>query len=547
MKRLLSLMLAIAVVLTSVAAFAEPLATKHEVQNNVYVEGTVGGYVAGGKLRLTITDGEDVVYVGEYADAVKGDGSYAIKFKHTGDLSNAEINVKYAAEDVTSSTVEATATTAVLEAEVMVTDSSDRAFDSDVDQSIPSHTFAEDTTTNSALGETYTLNEHTYQSDYEVPEREGLKAVVNLKNKYAYETEFTLMVAAYDENKKLLDCKIDTIEAAYGENGEAIVYDSAVINVPEGTKYAKAFCWSAANLIPYGKEADGELPVVDIFCVGDSTGDTWLRRWYPQAGWGTYLQDYLNADYAKVYYGENGKTYCTSGAWAQSILNNPDDSLYGSGSFWGANNWGKMEANERYSEGDYVIVCLGINDQSKQDADGKYTSLQWYEMGIEEMIKRTKASKTNIIICSAMPNGSTTLHSGRATFNAAAKAIADKYGVPYLDFSEKMMEVYSEFETASEVLQNYYLDRDTLMADPESNPLGFGLTADEIANHGNESIRGILNTQDGNYYYTKSDGTRSITDGDDSTHPNIRGANLACQKIVECLKESDSPLRFYVK
>ena len=540
MKRLLSLMLAMAMVLTSVAAFAAPSATKHEVQNNVYIEGTVGEYVAGEKLRLTIVTGEDVVYAGEYDDAVKGDGSYAIKFKHTGDLSNAEIYVKYAEEDVTSSAVEATATTAVVEAEVMITDENDRAFDLDVDQSIGAHTFT------ATMNGEYQLNEHTYQSDYEVPARSGLKAVVNLKNKYAYETNFALMVAAYDENMKLLDCLVETKQAEYAENGEAIVYDSAVIDVPDGTKYAKAFCWSStANLIPYGKEADGELPVVDIFCVGDSTGDTWGRKWYPQAGWGTYLQDYLNADYAKVYYDANGETYCTSGAWAQSILNNSDDSRYGDG-FHGANNWGKMEANEKYSEGDYVIVCLGINDQSKKDAAGKYTSLQWYEMGIEEMIKRTKASKTNIIICSAMPNGGTTLESGRVTFNAAAKAIAEKYGVPYLDFSEKMMEIYSGFETASEVRQNYYLHRDTFLADPESNPLGFGLTADEIANHGNESIRGTLG-DDGKYYYTKSDGTVQETGGVDATHPNIRGANLACQKIVECLKESDSPLRFYVK
>ena len=156
-----------------------------------------------------------------------------------------------------------------------------------------------------------------------------MKAVVNLKNKFAYENKIAVMVAAYNENGKLLDCVIKNVDVAYGYEGETQVAETAVIDVPAGTAKAKAFCWSStSNLIPYGKEADGNLEKITIFCVGDSTGDTWPRRWYPQAGWGTYLQDYFNEEYATVYYDANGETFCTSGAWAQSIMNNPDDSRH---------------------------------------------------------------------------------------------------------------------------------------------------------------------------------------------------------------------------
>lgn len=529
MKRLISFVLMAAMLFTSVASFAAPSATKHEVQNNVYVEGSVGEYVAEEKLLLTLTVGDEVVYVADYADSVKADGSYAIKFKHTGDLTGAEINVKYAGEDVTSSAVKATATTAILEAEVMVTDSSDRAFDKDIDQSIPSHTF--EAATNGGLQ----LNEHTFQTNYVVPEREGLKAVVNLKNKFAYETKFNLMVAAYDKNKKLLDCKIETFDAEYGENGEAVVYDTAVIDVPAETEYAKAFCWSSnGNLIPYGEEADGELDKVTVYCIGDSTGQTWQRKWYPQAGWGTYLQDYLNAEYATVY------NNCTSGAWAQSIMNNPADKRHPNNSteknFWGQGDWQEIEA--LWQEGDYVIVCLGINDSGEGDIDGKYTDVEWFTMAYEEMAKQAKAAGVTMIIISATPSASTDGSGGsRADFNAAAKAVADKFGLVYLDHAAKMVEVFNE--SPDTIAQDYYLHRDTFLKSEAEG--GYGLNADEIAKHGNEAIRGTK-AEDGKYYY---DG--KATGGVDTTHTSIKGANLACQKIVECLKDSTSPLRFYVK
>ena len=525
MKRLISLVLTMALVLTSVVAFAAPVAEQHTVQNNIFIEGKVGAQVAGEKLLLTITKGEEVVYIADYADAVKTDGSYAIKFKHTGDLTGAEVNVKYAGEDVTSSAVKATSTTQIMEADVYVTDANNRNFNLDIDQSMPTYTFE--------ANSEYNLKEQTYQEDYEIPAREGLKAVVNLKNKFAYESGMDIMVAAYGENNKLLMCKVEHINnVSYAENGETAVYETAEYEVPEGTKYAKAFCWSStSNLIPYGKEGNGDLPKVTVFCIGDSTGQTWARRWYPQAGWGTYLQDYLDPEYATVY------NNCTSGAWAQSIMNNKDDSRHpdntGKGGFWGQGDWYEIEA--KWKKGDYVLVCLGINDAAETDKDGKYTDTEWFKMAYEEMIKRASAAGVTVIFMSATP--SATNQSTRVNFNAVAKQLAEENGIVYLDHASKMLEVYAQ--SPDTVTQDYYLHRETFLKPVEEG--GYGLTEEEIANHGNESIRGTK-ADDGNYYYN---GTK--TGGADTTHISIKGANLACQKIVECLKESNSPLRFYVK
>ena len=523
MKRLVSFVLVAAMLLTSVSAFAAPEATKHDVQNNVYVEGSVGKFVAGEKLMLTLTKGEEVVYVGEYSDVVKANGSYAIKFKHSGDLTGAEINVKYAGEDVTKNAVEATSTPQILEAAVVVTDSKDRTFDMEVDTTMPEYTFDKEYSYGSTK---YDTKEHTYKEDFEIAERSGLKAVVDIKNKFAYEPEFTLMVAAYDVNGKLLDCVVETKQAQYAENGEIISAETAEIDMPEGTASAKAFCWSAgSSLIPYGKEANGELEKITIFCVGDSTGDTWPRKWYPQAGWGTYLQDYFNEEYATVYYDANGETFCTSGAWAQSIMNNPDDARHpdnapGKG-FYGQGNWQKME--KIWKPGDYVIVCLGINDAAEGDKDGKYTDLEWFAMAYQDMADRAKAAGVNLIFISATPSAAG--QGTRADFNAVAKSLAEENGLVYLDHASKMQEVYAQ--SPDTVAQDYYLHRETFLKSEAEG--GFGLTQEEIDSHGNEAINPA-----------KGSGT-------DTTHISIKGANLACQKIVECLAESNSPLRFYVK
>ena len=87
-----------------------------------------------------------------------------------------------------------------------------------------------------------------------------------------------------------------------------------------------------------------------------------------------------------------------------------------------------------------------------------------------------------------------------------------------------MLEVFAQ--SPDTVAQDYYLDRETFLKPVEEG--GYGLTQDEVDRHGND--------------YIKVGGK-----GVDTTHISIKGANLACQKIVECLAESTSPLRFYVK
>ena len=534
MKKLISMLVAIVMVLSSVSVFAVE-ATHHEIQNNIFVEGKVEQFNAkNNMLTLSIAKDGAILYIGEYE--VGANGEYAIKFKCKGDLEGAQLKVRYAAEDVTDSVVKATSTSQIMEAEVFVADENDKGFATSVDTSVQTINIPEQTVNG------VVLPAHTYTTEYTTEERNGLKAVVNLTNKFGYADKVAVLVAAYDENNKLVNCALENIDAQYGSKGEKQVIETAVIDVPENTASAKAFCWSStSSLIPYGKEADGTLPKVDIFCIGDSFCQTYTRTFYPESGWGGHLIDYFNKDLVTV------TNYGTSGAWAQAVLSNTNDPKYQENialgknpteNVWGWNDWAEMEADPKFSEGDYIIVSLGLNDAGKPGPNGM-AAVDWYGLGIEEMIARAKAKNVNIIICSALLRADLKQPAKYQELSDRAEEIAKAYGLPYLAVSDAQAKQYSEefgydlnktYTAAEEevylkqVYSKYYLDREAFK-DPNHE---FHLTDIERANHSQNAMK-------------DSDATGR------NSHPSLRGADNMARLMAQLLKDTDSSLRFYVK
>ncbi len=533
MKKAIALLLGAIMMLSSVSCFAVE-ATHNELHKNVYVEGKVKEYIEDKELVFTLTVGDEIVYVNE--GVVNKDGTYKIKFYHTGSLDDAKINVKYADEDVTTSVVNVSATSQIIEADVYVTDKNDKSYDAEIDKTIPKKTYAEKTVNG------VTLPYREYTSVYAPETRDGLKAVVNLKNKFAFEDKVTVMVAAYDINNKLLGCKIEKFDVMYGYNGEKQVVETADVVVPEGTVTAKAFCWSStSDLFAYGKEADGTLPKVDIFCIGDSFCQDYLdRTWYPESGWGTHLIDYFNEEYVTV------KNYGKSGGWAQSIMSNTNDPIYQNNiaegkeptdGMYGWGYWNKMLNDNDFSEGDYIIVSLGLNDTYLKGPNGM-PAVDWYGMGIEEMVKSAQKNKANIILCSPMLRASVEAPTETRALITRTEEIANKYGVTYLNVNDALEAQYAEEfgyvkgETTEaekekivrEIYSKYYLDRDAL----KDKNHEFHLTDEERANHMQSTMKD------------------EHTDGLNS-HPNLRGADNMARWIAVLLKDTDSDLRFYVK
>lgn len=535
MKKLVSLLLVAVMILSSVSVFAAE-ATHHKIENNIFVEGKIEQFdPENNMLTLTIAKDGQLLYIEEYE--MDGNGNYAIKFKLEGDLAGAQLKVRYADQDVTNSVVTATSTSQIMEAEVFVADQSDRSYANNLDTSVQTITFKETT-----LSDGTVLPEHTYTSDYAIEERSGLKAYVNLTNKFGNADKVAVMVAAYDENKQLLACEIENIDVAYGYNGENQVLETAVIDVPENTASAKAFCWnSTAKLTPYGKEADGTLPKVDIFCIGDSFCQTYGRKFYPESGWGGHLIDYFNKDFVTV------TNYGTSGGWAQAILSNTEDPVYQANvaagknptsGLYGWDDWKDMENDSKYSEGDYVIVSLGLNDSGKPGPDGM-SAVDWFEQGLETMIEKAKAKGVNLIICSPLLRANMWQPEGTQIMVDRAQQVAAEYGIPYLPVCDAQAKQYSEefgydldatYTAAeqevylSQIYSKYYLDRDALK-DPNHE---FHITDVERANHSQNSM-----------YDSHATGRNS--------HPNLRGADNMARLMAQLLKNTDSNLKFYVK
>lgn len=291
----------------------------------------------------TDIDGTQINYVNQFA--VNADGSYFIKFKYNGDASMSKMYLKYKNTVINDSVVSAVSTNRVIDGQVWLTSSDNRAYElSGADSTMPTYTYSR-----TIDGVEYT---HSYSDDYVFPDRDGIKANVRLTNKYGFEDEkFNILIAFYDESGSLISCRITHADAPYGEDGQITVTDTDTFAVPNGTAKSKAFLLSSMkDITPYADASDGTLEKIRVFCVGDSTGQDWGAASYPQAGWGTFIKDYFNTEYAEFV------NKCVSGAHAQSILGNQQGYGYG--------KWKEVMAEA--TAGDYIIVSLGINDANKE-------------------------------------------------------------------------------------------------------------------------------------------------------------------------------------
>lgn len=458
---------------------------------------------------VTDIDGTQINYMNQFA--VNADGSYFIKFRYNKDAALSKMYLKYKNTVINDSVVSAVSTNQVIDGHVWLTSSDNRAYElSGADSTMPTYTYSR-----TIDGVEYT---HSYSDDYVFSDRDGIKANVQLTNKYGFADEkFDILIAFYDNSGGLISCCIKHGEVPYGEDGQINITDTDAFAVPSGTAKSKAFVLSSMkDIIPYADASDGTLEKIRIFCVGDSTGQDWGTNSYPQAGWGTFIKDYFNTEYAEFV------NKCVSGAHAQSILGNEQGHGYG--------KW-KDVMNEAKA-GDYIIVSLGINDAHKEGPGGM-SAVEWYKLGLKQMIEDAQDRGINIIMCSRIHGGYVIVDKGNSlTMIEAMRSVCAEKNVPFLNIFAYIEDEFKQINDLDTVRKKYFLKRTTLMEDPEIDEFGFGLTKAEIDNHSNTYI---------------SDSTKADADANDYTHTNIRGANLTCRAIVSELKKSSSNLRFYLK
>ena len=518
---ILALFMAALIGVLSVSA-ADVEVTQNAGTKNIFVFGKINSDLlsSDGSEQITLMmvdkdadinklSGAQINYINQFG--VNADGTYAIKFKYAKDAAVSKMYLKYKNTVINSSVVSAVSSSQVIDGEVWLTSSDDRAYlSSGAYTAMPTYSYSR-----TIDGVTY---EHRYTEPYTFDAKTGIKATVQLTNKFGFNEGFDVLIAFYDEGGSLKSCKIEHGNVPYGENGEISITETGAYEVPKGTAKAKAFVLSSLKeMTPYTEENDGALKKIHVYCIGDSTGQDWDEKSYPQAGWGTFIKDYFNTEYATFV------NKCVSGSHAQAILGNENGHGY--------RKW--QETMEAIEPGDYIIVSLGINDAYKEGPSGM-SAVDWYKLGLNQMIYEARDKGVNIIMCSRIHGGYNLVDTGDSLkMIDAMKSVCTEKDVPFLNIFEYIENEFIKINDLDTVRKKYFLKRTTLMSSDDE--FGFGLTEAEIKNHTNSNIN-----------YEKYD-AENAANANDYTHTNIRGANLTCQAIAAELKKSNSNLRYYLK
>jgi len=221
MKKVLSVILALAMLLSVVGVSAAPVAEKLDSTSIVNVTGKVEN---GTHVNILLLDAEDNV---KHIQEVKpeSDGSYRAKFKFAESTDGLKLQVKQGTEDVTDSVI-----SAIEEKEAF------------------SYTF----------GAT-TLKDNTL-------------AVAEFENYFNIEGKtYVLMIAFYDAEGKLISVKTTEKKTVdFDESSSELTLD-----IPEGTDQIKTFLWdSVEKMIPLAKEKTTKpAKEISILTIGNSFTD----------------------------------------------------------------------------------------------------------------------------------------------------------------------------------------------------------------------------------------------------------------------------------
>lgn len=487
MKKLISILLS-ACVLSGAGAVSAFEAVQSTDTNNVYIEGKLTSS-SSAPITLRLYDGNQTCYIGEIT--AQKDGSYSTKFLYNGNASELSFDLRLDGEKINDTVIKAVSGTGrLVDADIYLTDDSGASL---IIGGAPSRT-------------PYTVGRFTYQPTNEIPKDTSVGMTIYPKNKLGSDnTKYSVLIAQYDESGMLVKCstlKSDSLDFSDYSGKNAI--NCGKVELSENTASAKAFMWEAeASLTPYEAAADGQLEKTNLWLIGDSTWQNWKEQWYPQGGVGSFLGDYFNSDNITVI------NKAVSGSTAKSWLD--DDPALG--------DWSKFIP--LVQSGDYVIICLGINDLIGSQSEGK---IDLYRNGIEEMVRQVKANNAVPILVSPVTNAYKS-SDGKVQFSNYLKAasetlsaIAAEEELIYLPLSETSYEMFKDNDV-DEQLKNYYMDYSVMKSE-------WGLTDEELEAHQNGGISSKTS---------------------DRLHPNVRGADKFASIVRQLLLQSDSKLKYYLK
>ena len=512
MKKIIAIIVALCTVSATCSA-AEHKAKYNSQSDNIFIEGKLDNY-NGGILTLRLYNGDNTCYIGEIEP--EADGTYVTKFKFREDASVLSYDLKLNGVDVNDTVMEAYANTAsFISADIFLTDGEGGGLRIDGDTSRMTYI---DTDPQTYVPEGETAKAHTYEvTDLESYISADTEAGVCVypRNELGNDgVGYTVILTQYAESGMMLDCKIlkTNTMTYYDYAGEMIDCGKTVI--ADGAKTAKAFIWDPnMKLIPYAQETTGELEPISVHMIGASGSQMWNTDWmsvFPMAGIGSFLGDYFNREYVTF------KNKAASGATAATFIDDDE----------GLGNWNWVMKDIK--EGDYAIILLGANDFATGWGDAEKKA---HKNAMETMINRLMAVGVTPVLVQTYAYGYDDAFDFWGPSAASLEVITElgeEYGLTVLPLGDEAVEVFKERGwTEQNVADKYHLTVDGI-----KEIIGEDMYAKYYA-------KGKDSTFEGDPY--------KFDIVDDKGHLNVYGADFYASIVAKLLKDTDCPLRFYLK
>ena len=526
----LALMLTFCMTFSAFAADFE--AGKHTGTSVVNIKGQIPTEKLVGTAVVTVAIVEDLGLETErvaYAKELKPNaiGMYEDKFKCVAS-DNSVLKVCYNGEVINDSLIEADidGVSKLMNMEIVILSDRGGAFNQNNWGEMPVYSYKD-----SKRG-----IDATYQSKYTFAETKAVQAYVKVENTYGLDESFAPIVACYDANNKLLGTKIfDDTTIKFDDKAKAV--QTAVVELPEGTVRAKAFAWNKANLVPFGEANEGELEKINVILVGASTAQSWPASYYPEEGFGKFLGDYFNPEYVNYYNKSVSGASTTTFLDDSKNLGNWDSKLTGTtGSVMDVVREGESKGIQSY-----VIIELGGNDRSHTKDDEGNFSPEKFKANLLKMYNDVVSHGGKVIFVGVTVDSGTIIDnkvslSSRLDLSSYKKEMAQLTGSDFISCEQKLADFYTSeiarLGSADNMIGYYFRDSRYFTGQFDTDEIKYsfdGVTEDNVYIDGNFEIKENLG-------YAR-----------DTTHTNLRGADVAAQKFYEAIVESDSILKAYTK
>src|SRR5213075_1763768 len=156
---------------------------------------------------------------------------------------------------------------------------------------------------------------------------------------------------------------------------------------------------------------------IRIFIAGDSTAANKEVKAFPETGWGMPFSYFFDSTVTVDNRAKNGRstrTFLSEGLWQKLIAD--------------------------VSEGDYVFIQFGHNDESKEKTD-RYTTREEYKTNLAKFINETRSKKAHPVLLTPVSRRQfDSLGHVKEThliYSGLAREVAKQMNVPLIDLDER--------------------------------------------------------------------------------------------------------------